>query len=97
MLDVVEVFLHDILVYMAQKDLVDKICFYLMINSLYSKVFVVYFYFVGKVDSFQYYPVRDMDDLESLLGFVKYLEDSAAFGICEKFVSEFFIISCCCK
>ena len=47
-----------------------------MINSLYSRVFVVYFCFVGKMDSFHYDPVGYRDDLESLLGFVMYLEDS---------------------
>ena len=43
MLDVVEVFVHDILVYMVQKYLVDNIRHHLMIKSLYNRVFVVYF------------------------------------------------------
>ena len=60
MLDVVEVFVHDILVYMVRKYLVDNIRHHLMIKSLYNRVFVVYFSFVGKMGNFCSDPVRNV-------------------------------------
>ena len=38
-----------------------------------------------------------IDDPPIRYGFIVICSDSAAFGICEKFVSWFFVISCCCK
>ena len=76
MFEFVGVFVYDILEYMVQKYLVGNNHHHRMINCLYSKVFVVYFYFVGKMGSFHYDLVGDMGDLGSLLGFVTYLEDS---------------------
>ena len=76
MLEFVEVFVCDILVYMVQKYLVDNNRHHRMINSLYNRVFVVYFYFVEKLDSFRYDPVRDVDGLGSLLSLLMYLGNS---------------------
>ena len=45
------------------------------------KVFVVYFYFVGKMDNFHYNPVEDVDFLESLLNWLMYLEDENSENI----------------
>ena len=49
---------------------------YFLICCLYSRVFVVYFYFVGKMDNFHYDPVEDVDTLENLLSWLMYLKDS---------------------
>ena len=76
MFEFVGVFVYNILGYMVQKYLVENNHHHRIINCLYSRVFVVYFYFVGKMDSFHYELVGDMDDLESLLVFVMYLDDS---------------------
>ena len=47
--DFVEVFVHNTLVYIVQKYLVDSNRHPLIINSwMYNRAFVVYFYFVGK-------------------------------------------------
>ena len=70
------VFAYHILGYKVQKYLVENKHHHRMINCLYSRVLVVYVYFVGKMDKFHYDLVGNMDDLESLLGFVVYLEDS---------------------
>ena len=59
-LDFVEIFVRDILVYMVQQYLVDNILHHLMINSLYNRVFVVYFNFVGKTGNFHSDPVKDV-------------------------------------
>ena len=60
--------MHDILVYMVQIYLVGNNRHHLMINNLiYKMVFVVYFYFVGKMGNFHSDLVRDVDSLENLL------------------------------
>ena len=69
----VGVFVHDILEYMVQKYLVGNNHDHRMINCLYNRGFVVYFYFVGKMCNFHYDLVGDMGDLGSLLGFVMYM------------------------
>ena len=55
-----------ILVNMVQKYLVNGR--HQMIHILYSGVFVVYFYFVGKRGNFHYNLVLDVDLIENLLG-----------------------------
>ena len=68
MLDFVEVFVHCILGYMVQKYLVGSNRHLLMINNLmYNMVFVVYFYFAGKMGNFHSDLVRDVDNHEILL------------------------------
>ena len=62
--------MHDILVCMVQKYLVDNNCHHRMINSLYNRVFVVYFFFIGKMDNFQSDLVRDVDSHGSFTDFV---------------------------
>ena len=76
MFEILGVFVYDILGYIVQKYLVGNNHHHRMINCLYSRVFVVYFYFVGKMGNFHYDLVGDMGDLGSLLGFVMCLEDS---------------------
>ena len=66
-------FVHDILVYMVQKYLVNNICHHLMINSLYKRVFIVCFYFVGKMGKFQSDPVKDVGSHGNLLNLMMYL------------------------
>ena len=61
MLEFVEVFVHNILACMVQKNLVDNTRHRLMINNLYNRIFVVYSYFVGKKGNFQSDIVRDVD------------------------------------
>ena len=63
MFEFVEVFVYNFLGYMVQKYLVENNHHHRMINCLYSRVFVVNFFFVGKMDSFHCDPERDMDDL----------------------------------
>ena len=77
MLDFDEVFVHYILVYKVQKYLVGNNRHYLMINNLiYHWVFVIYFYFVDKLDNFHFDYVRDVDSYGSLLSLLMYLENS---------------------
>ena len=76
-LDFVEVFVYDILLCMVQKYLVDNNRHHLMINSLmFDMVFVVYSYFVGKMDNFHCDIERDVDSHESLLILLMSLENS---------------------
>ena len=59
--DFVEVFVHDTLVYMVQKYLVDSNRHQLMIIScLYNRVFVVYSYFVEKMGKLHSDPVENV-------------------------------------
>ena len=75
MLAFLEVFVHDTLMYMAQKYLVDSNRHHLMINSwMYNRVFVVYFYFVRKMGNFFSDPVRDVYSHGSLLSLMMYFE-----------------------
>ena len=54
--------MHDLLVCMLQKYLVGNNRHHLMIkNLMYKMVFVVYFYFVGKMGSFHSDLVRAVD------------------------------------
>ena len=76
MFEFVGVSVYDFLGYMVQKYLVGNNHHHRMINCLYSRVYAVHFYFVGKMGNFHYDRVGNMDDLGSLLGFVMYLEDS---------------------
>ena len=75
MFEVVEVFVCNIFVYMVQKDLVENNNHHQMINSLYDRVFVVYFYFVEKMGNLRYDPVKDVDNLGNLLSWLMDLED----------------------
>ena len=59
MVEIVAVFVGDILVYMVQKCLVD--------DNLFNELFVVYSYFVEKMGNFHYNPVEGVDFLENLL------------------------------
>ena len=61
---------------MVQKYLVDNNRHHRMVNSLYNRVFAVYFYFFGKMGSFRYDRVKDVDGLETLLSLLMYLGDS---------------------
>ena len=47
-----------------------------MISYLCYKVFVVYSYFVEKMDNFPYNPVEGVDYLGNLLNWLMYLGDS---------------------
>ena len=57
---------HDILDYTVQIYLVVK-NHNLRISNPFDKMFVFYFYFVEKMDSFHYDPVKDVNLFESLL------------------------------
>ena len=97
MLGFFEGFVHDILEYMVQKGLVSSNRHHLMVNSLMcNRVFVVYFYFVGKMGSFYSDPVRDVDIRGNLLSLLMLLENSVfvkindfaySFGEYELFVT----------
>ena len=66
----------NILWYMVQKYLVDSNHHHQMISNLCYKVFVVYSYFVEKMDNFHYNPVEGVDYLKNLLNWSMYLGDS---------------------
>ena len=75
-LDFVEVFVYDTLLCMVQKYLVDNNLHHLMINNLMcDMVFVVYSYFVGKMDNFHYDLERDMESHGNLLNLMMLLEN----------------------
>ena len=57
MVEIVAVFVCDILYYMVQKYLVGDNHLHRMINSLYYMVYVGYFCFVERMGNFQYIPV----------------------------------------
>ena len=57
---------HDILDYMVQIYLVVK-NHHLRISNPFDKMFVFYFYFVEKMDSFHYDPVKDVNLFKNLL------------------------------
>ena len=61
---------------MVQKNLVDSNHDYQMISYLCYKVFVVYSYFVEKMDNFHYNPVEGLDYLGNFLNWLMYLGDS---------------------
>ena len=68
MLGFVEAFGHDILVSTVQKYLVGYNRHHLTVNSsMYNKVFVIYFYFVGKMGNYHSDLVRDVDSHGCLL------------------------------
>ena len=76
-LDFVEVFVYDILLCMVQKYLVGNNRHHLMINSLMCyMVFVVYSYFVGKMENFHCDLEKDVDSHEILLNLLMSLEKS---------------------
>ena len=60
MIEVVAVFVCDIHGYMVQKNLVVN-NLHQMINNPYDEVFAFYFYFFGKMGSFRYDPVDDVN------------------------------------
>ena len=76
MVEIVAVFVYDIIVYMVQKCLVDDNHHHQMIGNLCNKVFVVYSYFVEKMGNFHYDPVEGVNYLRKLLNWSMYLEDS---------------------
>ena len=76
MVEIVAVFVCDILVYMVQKCLVDDNHHHQMINNLCKNVFVVYFYFNEKMGNFHYNSVEGVEFLGKLLNWSMYLEDS---------------------
>ena len=67
MVEMVAIFVCNILVYMVQKCLVDNNHHHQMIRNLCNKVIVVYSYFVEKMGNFHYDPVKVLDYLENLL------------------------------
>ena len=75
MVEVVAVFVCNILEYMLQKCLVDDNHHRQMISNLCNKVFVVYSYFVEKMGNFHYNPVEGVVFLGNLLNWSMYLED----------------------
>ena len=81
MVEIVAVFLCDILVCMVQKYLVESNHHHQMINNLYDRVFVAYSYFIEKIGNFRYDPVEDVDNLGNLLSWLMYLEDSNSENI----------------
>ena len=76
MVETVAVSVCDILGHMVQKHLVDSNHHHQMISNLCYKVFVVYSYFVKKMDNFHYNPVEGVHYLENLLNWSMYLGDS---------------------
>ena len=76
MVEIVAVFVSDILVYMVQKYLVDNNHHHQMINNSYNKVFVVYFYFVEKMGNFHCDLVEGVNCFENFLNWLMYLGDS---------------------
>ena len=73
--------MHAILVCMVPKYLVGNNRHHLMINNLmYDMVFVVYFYFVGKMGKFHYDLVRDVDSHGNLLNLFDVI---GKFDFCE--------------
>ena len=76
MVEIVAVFVCDILYYMVQKYLVDSNHHHQMISNLCYKEFVVYSYFVEKMDNFHYNPVEGVDYLGNLLNWSMFLGDS---------------------
>ena len=76
MVEMVAIFLCDILVFVGQKCLVDDNHDHQRIGNLCNKVFVVYSYFVEKMGNFHYDPVEGVDYLGNLLNWLMYLEDS---------------------
>ena len=81
MVEIVTVFVCKILVCMVQKCLVDDNHHHQMINNLINKVFVVYSWFVEKMDNFHYNPVEGVDNLGNLLNWSMYLGDSNSENI----------------
>ena len=81
MVEIVAVFVCDILVYMVQKHLVDNNHHRQMINNLCIKVFVVYSYFVGKMGNFHCDLVEGVNCFENLLNWLMYLGDSNSENI----------------
>ena len=75
MVEIVAVFVCNIILYMVQKFLVDDNHHHQVINKLCNKVFVVYFYFVEKMGNFHYNHVEGVDFPGNLLNWSMYLED----------------------
>ena len=69
MLDLVEVLLHDIIVFMVQKLLVDNSHHHLLINKVNCVYlgFVHYFYSIEKMDNFHFSLVKFVGSHENLL------------------------------
>ena len=76
MAEIVVVFVCDILVYTVQKYRFENSHHHLMINSLNNRVFVAYFYFVGKMGNFHCDLVEGVNYFENLLNWLVYLGDS---------------------
>ena len=72
MLDFVEVFVCNVLVYMVQKYLVENNHHHRML-SLCNRAIVVYFYFVEKKSSFRYDPV-EFTEFVDVFGRFQFLE-----------------------
>ena len=81
MVEIVAVFLYNLLACMVQKSLVDDNHHLQMLNNLFNKMFVVYSYFVEKMGNFYYNPVEGVDNLGNLLNWSMYLEDSNSENI----------------
>ena len=90
MIEIVEVFVCDNLVYMVQKCLVDDNHHHLMISNLCNKVFIVYSCFVEKMGSFHYDPVEGLVYLGNLPNWSMYLEDSNSENISGLSFANFF-------
>ena len=89
MVEIVAVFVFDILVYMVQKSLVDDNHHHQIISNLCNKVFAVYSYFVEKMGNFYYYPVEGVDFLGNLLNWSMYLENSNNANILDLVFAHF--------
>ena len=98
MVEIVAVFVCDILVYMVQKYLIDKNQNHQMISNLCNKVFVVYSYFVGKMGNFHCGLVEGVNYFENLLNWLMCLGDSNSENIrgCYFFVEgDLFLMNVC--
>ena len=74
MIEIVAVFVCNILECMVQKYLVES-NHHQMISNLYNKVFVAYSYFVEKMGNFHYNLMEGVDNLGSLLSWLMYWGD----------------------
>ena len=97
MVEIVAVFVYDILVCMVQKCLVDNNHHHQMINKLCNKVFVVYSFFVEKIENFHCDLVEGVNYFENLLNWLMCLEDSNSENIngCYFFRAGGFVLDGC--
>ena len=100
MVEIVAVFVCDLLVYMVQNYLVDNNHHHqmIMINNSCNKVFVVCSYFVGKVGNFHCNLGESVKYFENLLNWLMYLGDSNSENIsgCYFFVEgDLFLMNVC--